>query len=664
MALKENTLGLGAKSGGGGLVDGERTGLDIFQSVLGRLNGKSEEALLKEQAARDDLRRGEYIESRVGAMKFVKGGWLVGNDVQDRREVEEIEVQPSSEQVEKEGKSSKKRDKEGKAQKKRRKEKSEQQVAEDLPRTQEQLQEIRFDADMTEGEAKLKKKKIKEGKDKKTKKRRRDEVEEQVKDSSNDMPSIGEASKDTDVTISSQGVETLKDTAPAPAPVITHQLFPPTQDGQQASDEPSTEQATATAPTQATQPSREKPGKVSRRQAFRQYILQHPITPDPESIPNGKDLSPEQLTRAALRGARKEWCKSERRARREAKKIRKRETGFGSTTEEKRIQKFKKRPEVATPGALAALLSKPPTPEVKAAALAALAAKAARTAAAKERRKLRSKGLGAKAGSGANATALGGRGVEGTGADGVGVEGDGGSEEARNKGAREKSNDAGAADDKDNVRTGVAKAEAPSTAEVPSPAEAVNVVMHDGEAEEVGGDKTKEAAAVRGSRAMLRQKSIEQKRMAVRDQRALNEVRLYFHSLTVLSFLPILPSLIFARSLQRRCLGALCSAVVRLETNWMDDCKRVDSDDQDLIFSLWGDHVVVWYWLCRCWLLVVAVGINHERLQIRYRHACSCYATPVMLLWLCGNILSCCHIAPPVIAAVIAQALIGPHMRE
>ena len=59
-----------------GAVQGEHAGLDAFQSLLGRLNGKSEAENIRAQSARQDVRRVTYVEQRWGPMRFVKGGLL------------------------------------------------------------------------------------------------------------------------------------------------------------------------------------------------------------------------------------------------------------------------------------------------------------------------------------------------------------------------------------------------------------------------------------------------------------------------------------------------------------------------------------------------------------------------------------------------------------
>ncbi|KAI9641016.1 telomerase inhibitor [Ciborinia camelliae] len=82
VVIKDNNLGLGAKVGSG-VGHGECTGLDVFQNLLGRLNGKEEAEIEKEQKGRDDLKRAIYAERKWGSIRFVKGGVLIGDKIQD-----------------------------------------------------------------------------------------------------------------------------------------------------------------------------------------------------------------------------------------------------------------------------------------------------------------------------------------------------------------------------------------------------------------------------------------------------------------------------------------------------------------------------------------------------------------------------------------------------
>ncbi|KAI9808286.1 MAG: hypothetical protein M1825_004743 [Sarcosagium campestre] len=88
VSLKDDTLGIGAKKGMN-QSENECTGYDVFQSVLGRLNGKTDETLQIEQNHRDDARRSLYVERRVGSMRFVTGGFLVGNRIQPTSEIKD-----------------------------------------------------------------------------------------------------------------------------------------------------------------------------------------------------------------------------------------------------------------------------------------------------------------------------------------------------------------------------------------------------------------------------------------------------------------------------------------------------------------------------------------------------------------------------------------------
>ncbi|KAL2019821.1 hypothetical protein VTK56DRAFT_9172 [Thermocarpiscus australiensis] len=85
VVLKDDNLGLGAKRNNGD----ECTGLDAFQHLLGRLNGKSEEALETERKAREEVKLSLYVERKLGTIRFVRGGWLVGDQVKDKPDGEE-----------------------------------------------------------------------------------------------------------------------------------------------------------------------------------------------------------------------------------------------------------------------------------------------------------------------------------------------------------------------------------------------------------------------------------------------------------------------------------------------------------------------------------------------------------------------------------------------
>lgn len=76
--LKDDNMGLGAKRNQGD----ECVGLDAFQELLGRLNGKSEESLDAARKKREEARVNKYLHRKLGTVRFVFAGYLVGDKVQ------------------------------------------------------------------------------------------------------------------------------------------------------------------------------------------------------------------------------------------------------------------------------------------------------------------------------------------------------------------------------------------------------------------------------------------------------------------------------------------------------------------------------------------------------------------------------------------------------
>ncbi|KAJ5780864.1 hypothetical protein N7457_006024 [Penicillium paradoxum] len=72
VTLKDDTLGLGARIG----RETEQTGLDAFKGLLGRLNGKSDVELKKDERKRDDVRLARYAALKFPEVRFVSGGLL------------------------------------------------------------------------------------------------------------------------------------------------------------------------------------------------------------------------------------------------------------------------------------------------------------------------------------------------------------------------------------------------------------------------------------------------------------------------------------------------------------------------------------------------------------------------------------------------------------
>jgi len=79
IALKDDNLGLGAK-GGVNDEDGQTTGLDMYQDLLGRLNGKTEREVDNEKRMRSNVRRSVFVEQTWGKLRFVSGGFLLSKE--------------------------------------------------------------------------------------------------------------------------------------------------------------------------------------------------------------------------------------------------------------------------------------------------------------------------------------------------------------------------------------------------------------------------------------------------------------------------------------------------------------------------------------------------------------------------------------------------------
>lgn len=83
VALKDDNLGLGAKINRGD----ECTGLNAFKEMLARLNGKSEAAIEQEKKAKEDHMRSVYLERKFGTVRFVRGGFLVGDKIEESTKI-------------------------------------------------------------------------------------------------------------------------------------------------------------------------------------------------------------------------------------------------------------------------------------------------------------------------------------------------------------------------------------------------------------------------------------------------------------------------------------------------------------------------------------------------------------------------------------------------
>ncbi|EGP86221.1 uncharacterized protein MYCGRDRAFT_73758 [Zymoseptoria tritici IPO323] len=77
--LREENLGIGAQVGKG---NAETFGLSMFSGLLGRLNGKSDVEVEKQQSALRDVQLSTFQAQRYGFMNFVSGGLLVGDKME------------------------------------------------------------------------------------------------------------------------------------------------------------------------------------------------------------------------------------------------------------------------------------------------------------------------------------------------------------------------------------------------------------------------------------------------------------------------------------------------------------------------------------------------------------------------------------------------------
>ena len=75
--IKDDNLGLGAKLETAH-ASSETTGLDVFQDLLGRLNGRTATSVEKDRLHQSNLRCSAYIDQRWGHLRFVSGGFLIG----------------------------------------------------------------------------------------------------------------------------------------------------------------------------------------------------------------------------------------------------------------------------------------------------------------------------------------------------------------------------------------------------------------------------------------------------------------------------------------------------------------------------------------------------------------------------------------------------------
>ncbi|GKU00622.1 pin2-interacting protein x1 [Fusarium langsethiae] len=96
VVLKDDMKGLGFSKS----KEDEVTGLDVFQDLLSRLNGKAEEAIEEDQQNRLAVKTHHFVEQRYGAMRFVYGGLLIGDEMKEAEDkaAEKKKAETSSEE--------------------------------------------------------------------------------------------------------------------------------------------------------------------------------------------------------------------------------------------------------------------------------------------------------------------------------------------------------------------------------------------------------------------------------------------------------------------------------------------------------------------------------------------------------------------------------------
>jgi len=88
ITVKDDMLGLGASLKSKN-VEHQRTGLDAFQGLLGRLNAKDQKELEKVEKKIENRKLAMFAQGRWGGMVFVPGGLLVQDDPKQKVEAEE-----------------------------------------------------------------------------------------------------------------------------------------------------------------------------------------------------------------------------------------------------------------------------------------------------------------------------------------------------------------------------------------------------------------------------------------------------------------------------------------------------------------------------------------------------------------------------------------------
>ena len=101
IAVKDNMLGLGASLKSRN-VEYQRTGLDAFQGLLGRLNAKDAAELEKVEAKIENKKLVMFAQGKWGGMVFVPGGLLVQEDPTKLKPIKSADVEMADKAAESE----------------------------------------------------------------------------------------------------------------------------------------------------------------------------------------------------------------------------------------------------------------------------------------------------------------------------------------------------------------------------------------------------------------------------------------------------------------------------------------------------------------------------------------------------------------------------------
>ncbi|OAA73205.1 G-patch RNA maturation protein [Cordyceps fumosorosea ARSEF 2679] len=179
VVLKDDMKGLGFDRA----KEDEVTGLDVFSDVLSRLNGKSESAVQEDRDARLAIKTHRYVEMRWGPMRFVRGGLLVGDKLEEVAVAAEAEGGGDSSSG---GGAEVTRSKKDKKSKKRKAEEQEQEEREDSEAANKKDKKRRRKDEDEDAKEDKKKKRRKEDKDKRKKKSKKSSRSKDGSDDSDD----------------------------------------------------------------------------------------------------------------------------------------------------------------------------------------------------------------------------------------------------------------------------------------------------------------------------------------------------------------------------------------------------------------------------------------------------------------------------------------------